>query len=149
MFDCLFSLFFALEDIQDHHDEEGRNGYAEQDAEQHLADEADAERLKEKQREMVDEHHHECVTQEPYSAKLPDVRLWDVLELLVARNELDDRGAAKRHQGGGAGMKTGRASKQVDAQAQGKAQNQKLPFGCAERQQHDEYQVDIRMYITS
>ena len=46
-------------------------------------------------------------------------------------------------------MKSWCTCKQVDGQTQGKTQNQKLPFWGAERQQHNENQVDIRMHIPS
>ena len=44
-------------------------------------------------------------------------------------------------------MKARRARKQVNRQTQSETQHQKLPFGCAERQQHNENQVNIRMHI--
>ena len=98
---------------------------------------------------MVDEYQTEHVTEEPYSSQLAKIRLGDVLEFLVARNKADDGRSAESHQGGGSGMKSWRACKQIHSQAQGKSQHQQLPFGCAERQQHDENHIDIGMHIPS
>lgn len=145
----LFSFLFRFEDVKNHHDQEDGNGDAEQNAQQHLSDEPDTERLEEKQREMMDEHQTQHITEEPKPAQLAKIRLGDVFKFLVARNEADDRRSAKSHQSGGSSMKSWCARKQVDSQTQGKAQNQQLPFGCAERQQHNENQIDIGMHIPS
>ena len=62
---------------------------------------------------MVDEYQTEHVTEEPYSSQLAKIRLGDVLEFLVARNEADDGRSAEGHQGGGSGMKSRGARKQI------------------------------------
>jgi hypothetical protein len=53
----LFFFLFSLEDVEDHHDEENRDGYAEQDAQQYLTDKVEAERLEEEECKMMDKHH--------------------------------------------------------------------------------------------
>ena len=145
----LFSFLFRFEDEQDHHDEEEGYGHAQQDAQQHLAEEPEAERLKKKQREMMDEHHEKGIPQKPNAVQLSQVRLLDIFEFLVARNEPDDRRPTECHQSGGSGMKPWRTREQVDGQAQHKAQYQQLPFRCVEWQQHDENQINIWMDIAA
>ena len=98
---------------------------------------------------MVNKHHAKCVSEEPNAVQLAEVGLLDVLEFLVARNEFDDGWSAESHQGGGSGVKSGRSREHIDGQAQHEAQDQELPIRCVERQQHNENQVDIRMYIAS
>ena len=97
----------------------------------------------------MDEHHTECVAEEPDATQLAEVRFGDILELLVTRNKLDDRGTTESHQSGGSCVKPWRARKQINGQTYRKAQNQQLPFGSAKRQQHNENQIDIRMHIPS
>ena len=145
----LFSFLFRFEDEHDHHDEEDGHGHAQQDAQQNLSDEPETERFEQKQREVVDEHHEQRIAEKPKPAQLTEVGFGDVFKLLVARNQLDDGRSAEGHQGGGAGVKSGSARKQVDRQTDGKAQYQELPFLSAERQQHNENQIDIRMHIPS
>ena len=113
----LFSFLFRFEDEQNHHDEEGGNGHAQQDAQQHLTDESEAERLEEKQREVMDEYHNKGIALKPNAVQLSQVRLLDVLEFLVARDETDDGWPTESHQCGGSGMKPWRSRKQVDGQA--------------------------------
>ena len=145
----LFSFLFRFEDKQDHHDEEEGDGHAQQDAQQHLAHEPETERLEEKQRKVMDEHHEKGISQKPDAVQLSQVGFLDVFKLLVARDESDDGRPAESHQGGGSGMKPWRSREQVDGQAQRKAQHQQLPFRCVKRQQHDENQVNIRMDIAA
>ncbi len=145
----LFSFLFRFEDEHDHHDKEDGHGHAQQDAQQDLSDEPETERFEEKQCEVVDEHHEQRIAEEPKPSQLTEVRLGDVFKLLVARNQLDDGRSAESHQGGGTGVKSRRARKQIDGQTYGKTQHQELPFLGTKWQQHDENQIDIRMYIPS
>ena len=93
----LFSFLFRFENVQNHHDQEDGNGHAEQNAQQHLTDEPDTERLEEKQREMMDKHHAKHIPEEPKSSQLTKIRFGDVLKLDVARNQLDDGRSGKSH----------------------------------------------------
>jgi hypothetical protein len=61
----LISSLFRFEYVQNHHNQEDGHGNAEQDAQQRLSDELEAERLKEKQGKMVDEHQTEHIAEEP------------------------------------------------------------------------------------
>lgn len=97
----------------------------------------------------MDQHHTNRVAEKPRTAKLTKIRFLYIFEFLVARHQLDDRGPAESHQGGGTRMKAKRPSEQVNGQAQHEAQQQKLPLGRVERQQHDEDQVDVWMDITA
>ena len=97
----------------------------------------------------MDEHHAERITQKPDAAQLSEIGFLDVFELLVSGDNLDDGWPAESHQGGGSGMKPWCARKQVNAQSQGETQHQELPFWCAEGQQHNENQVNVRVYITA
>ena len=112
----LFSFLFRFEDVKNHHDQEDGNGDAEQNAQQHLSDEPDTERLEEKQREMMDEHQTQHITEEPKSTQLAKVGFGDVFKLLVARNEVNDGRSAKSHQSCGSSMKSRCARKQIDGQ---------------------------------
>ena len=117
----LFSFLFRFEDVKNHHDQDDGNGNAVQNAQQHLSVEPDTERLEEKQREMMDEHQTQHITEEPKPAQLTKIGFGDVFKFLVARNEADDGRSTKSHQGGGSCMKPRCARKQINGQAQGKA----------------------------
>ena len=98
---------------------------------------------------MVNQHHAERVSEEPNAVQLTEVGFLDVLEFLIARNERDDGWSAEGHQSGGPSVKARCTRKQVDGEAQDETQHQQLPLRYAERQQHNENQIDIRMHIAS
>ena len=147
MMDLLFFLF-PFEDEEDHHDEEDGNRHTQQDAQQHLAYQPETKGFEEEQSEMVDKHHEKSIPQEPNAVQLSKVGLLYVLKLLVARDESDDGRPTESHQRGGASVKSRCSCKQVDGQAQDKAQDKKLPFWCVKRQQHYENQVNVWVNVS-
>ena len=116
-----FSLLVGFEDVHHNHDEEDRDGNAEQDAQQDLSDEPEAEGLEEKQREMVDKHHAKRIAEKPHAAQLSDIGLGDIFKLQAARYQPDDGRSTEGHKGGGSCMKSRCACKQVDHESQAKA----------------------------
>ena len=98
---------------------------------------------------MVNQHHAKRVAEKPNAVQLAEVGLLDVVKLQSARNERDDGWSAEGHQSGGSRVKSGRSRKQVDGETQDETQHQQLPLRYAERQQHNENQIDIRMHIAS